>query len=98
MIGDMLGKVEVGFTPSEIDKVSHIVVDKTTLAESDRCPICLETFAELGDDVDVRKLRCSHVYCDSCIQTWLTKHKKCPCCQKDLEDTYMKNEKVKIEN
>lgn len=96
MIGDMLGKVEVGFTPSEIDRISHIV-DKNTLCESDRCPICLETFTELDDDVHVRKLKCSHVYCNNCILTWLEKHKKCPCCQIDLEDTYMKNE-VKIEN
>jgi hypothetical protein len=93
-IGDVLGKVEIGLTDSEINDVS-VEVDKPDLdKDNERCPICLEHFADL--DRKLRKLECTHVYCDDCIREWLKKHKKCPYCQIDLEDTYLKKTETKI--
>lgn len=72
-IADLLGDVEVGI--SDIDKVSTLVDENSTCD----CHICLEQIQE------PRKLICEHIYCDKCIKTWLSKHKTCPICRKDLE-------------
>ncbi len=45
------------------------------------CPICL-------DDVIVgRKMNvCTHAFCATCIEKWLTEHKTCPVCIRDITD------------
>jgi len=93
MVGDMLGKVEVGFTTDEIDQLSDIVKEEEI--KDDTCPICLESFIESKNQI--RKLKCSHLYCDDCINQWLKKNKRCPCCQIDLEDVFLKKNEIKIE-
>ena len=89
-ISDFLGKVEVGLSFEEIEKVSCIIDD----INDDKCPICLERYQDI--DCKIRRLKCNHPYCDTCITRWLSKNKRCPCCQIDLEDAFLKLEK-KIE-
>ncbi len=89
ILADLLGKVEVGFNDEDLDKVtSHIHNNKENKTE-DRCPICLENFSDLKTE-DLRMTKCGHLFCESCIFTWLKKHKKCPLCKIDLEDTFLK--------
>ena len=73
-LGERLGNVQVSI---DVDKVSTKIQDNINV-----CPICLES-----DNIEKRKLNCSHIFCDSCITTWLNKSKKCPICITDLEDT-----------
>lgn len=90
-ISDFLDdKVEIGLTDDEISQVSDIV-EKHTNDNEEMCSICLEKFdVIIADKKDLRKLKCTHTFCDECILKWLKKHKKCPLCQTDLEDTYIK--------
>ena len=88
LVGDLIGKVEVGLKKDDIDKVSELC-EKF----DDKCPICLEHYYEL--ECETRKLNCGHCYCDACITYWLSKHKRCPCCQIDLEEMFLVE---KIEN
>lgn len=63
-----------------IDDVS-VVVEKDTLIEIEKCPVCLEEFK----DIEVcRKINvCGHVYCSECIQKWFSESKRCPVCKKE---------------
>lgn len=84
---DFFDNVEVGLTPAEIEDVT----DKTRnieITDDERCPICQENIKEIIEPL--RLLKCSHHFCDGCISTWLSKHKKCPVCAIDLEDAYLK--------
>lgn len=87
MIADIIGNVEIGLNDQEINQVSQLI-DLNTCKET-TCPICLE---EYTDDSIVRQIKCSHCFCDDCILKWLNKHKKCPCCQVDLEDKYLSSD------
>jgi len=49
-----------------------------------------EENGENQKDTIKRRLKCSHIFCNPCIIKWLGKHKKCPCCQVDLEDKFLK--------
>ncbi|KAK8671211.1 hypothetical protein V6N13_037813 [Hibiscus sabdariffa] len=42
------------------------------------CPICLEELAEGSEAVC---MPCLHVFHDPCIEAWLNKKKRCPCCR-----------------
>lgn len=42
------------------------------------CPVCLGTLTEPSTTV------CGHVFCRSCIETAISKQKKCPTCRKKL--------------
>jgi hypothetical protein len=81
---DFFDNIEVGLTDEEINKVS-IIVDQVN--KDDMCAICQDSFK----DIKVRKLKCDHMFCDNCIIFWLKKHKKCPLCKVDLEDSFLKN-------
>lgn len=87
MVSELMGNVEVGLTKEDIDRVS--VLESLEDKADGTCPICLDEFTENPENT-IRKLLCGHRYCDTCITTWLSKHKKCPCCQVDLEDAYLK--------
>lgn len=84
---DFWAPVEIGLSSDQIEKVSS----NCTKIENPRdiCPICQETFDNIQGSV--RKLKCEHLYCESCIIRWLAKHKKCPVCNIDLEDTFLKS-------
>jgi hypothetical protein len=82
-LAEALGKVDVGI--DDIGQVSCIV-EKDKVAEDGKCAICLDTLTEC--DGDLRMLICSHTFCHTCINTWLSKHKKCPVCNIDLLDMF----------
>jgi hypothetical protein len=117
-LANLIGKVEVGLTIEQIEKISEIY-ESNNFDENDRCPICLESFLEKENNLNIienqqnekiennlivedrqieekdvkkqlRRLKCSHIFDDLCIVKWLKKHKKCPCCQTDLEEKFLK--------
>lgn len=80
-LAETLGVVNVGI--DDIDSVGCII-NKDKITEDIKCPICLECLNTC--EGDVRFLICSHTFCDNCIKIWLSKHKKCPVCNIDLQD------------
>ena len=60
----------------DINKVSEII-DST---EEKNCPICFDDF----QDTTLRKLKCSHIFCQECLVEWLSENKKCPVCMIEL--------------
>ena len=59
----------------------------------DKCQICLDEFNEISDIVN---LDCGHVFCDTCIKTYLkTYNNICPLCRKEIDK---KEEKIVDEN
>ena len=80
-LADLIGKVEVGV--SNIDKVSKII-DKDTLDDGTICPVCMEDIKQSTNKC--RELICSHLYCDVCIDKWLSTSKRCPVCNIDLDE------------
>lgn len=89
LLADRLGRVEKGIM--NIDEVCKVVEkERLDAGEYDEeiCAICQDCVSDLrkeGDKV-IRKTLCNHVYCDSCIQTWLAKNVRCPVCQVDLDE------------
>lgn len=83
-LAEHLGVVEVGI--DNIDSVSQLI-DKKDLTD-ETCTICLEAMSDKEEAI--RKLACGHLYCNSCITEWLAKSKKCPVCNIDLEEKYLK--------
>ena len=48
----------------------------------DECPICFNY-----SDKSVQIKKCEHIFCESCIKNWLTKHKyTCPICRTKLKE------------
>lgn len=66
--------------PEIIDKFDYLRINKFILnrmRESDKiCSICMEEFI-LKDDVLVIP-ECNHLYHEGCIRRWLTRSRKCP--------------------
>lgn len=54
-----------------------------TATDEEKCPICLGEF-EAG--TVLKRLPCTHVFCDSCISQWLHINKECPCCKASIRD------------
>ena len=48
---------------------------------TDKCPVCLESFA--GSEVRVIK-ECMHMIHDECLMTWLSNNRTCPVCRTSL--------------
>jgi hypothetical protein len=91
-IGDLIGKVEIGV--SDIDNVSKLQ-DTWEIDDDTTCPICIETIK--SKDCKSRVLLCNHTYCQDCIEQWLSKNKKCPVCNIDLEDKFQNQQQEKID-
>ena len=47
----------------------------------DRCPICLESYANSGTEERQVHLPCGHVVGERCIKMWLERHNKCVLCR-----------------
>lgn len=71
---------------AKIQEVKEIT--KLKEGEIDICPICMENECE-----DVLETKCSHKFCSSCINTWLTENNCCPYCR-----MVIKQEKIIIDN
>ena len=50
-------------------------------AHSDDCPIC---FDKICRRCDANMLSCKHIFHDKCIQQWLEKDNRCPCCRAEV--------------
>ena len=55
------------------------------------CAICLDAFAETDANAapepslcEIR--RCGHVFCETCIYHWLSAHRTCPMCCRDVTE------------
>lgn len=60
------------------------VIDKDTISCDDTCPICLEVFIELEQDIYTLNV-CHHNFCSDCITQWCQENKICPICKSDLK-------------
>lgn len=68
----------IGYHRTGLDNIN----DKTTsitFTDKQDCPICFESM-EVATKINV----CSHYFCDDCIRRWLSEHKTCPICIRDL--------------
>lgn len=87
-LAERLGNVEIGLDKEDIE-VASTIIEKEKI--DDVCSICLDIFEN-----KIRKLICNHIFCDECINTWLQKSKKCPCCLINLEDEIKKKNLKRI--
>ena len=75
-----LGDHKIGI--EDINAITQIV-DRENIGVEDTCPICLERFIEIENDIYLLKA-CNHLYCEECITTWCEENKICPICKTDL--------------
>lgn len=73
-LGNSMGNVDNGI--DDIDKISKKIESLELL----KCPICMKK------KNDFRKTKCKHLFCESCLSTWLEKNKKCPICMINLDE------------
>lgn len=77
-----VGKVSKGLSKNQIKKLNHGKYSKTRFKSTDnKCVVCQYDFTE-GDNIT--ELSCGHVFHSDCVDTWLTKNKTCPLCQKEI--------------
>lgn len=50
-------------------------------AETNPCPICMDTIAE----GDMAVTPCTHMFCVGCVLPWVTTHRKCPMCRQVVQ-------------
>ena len=78
------------FNPLPLDKLLNLKASlgyslKKVKEKNKTCPICLEE-----DISEVSQLKCDHMYCDSCIRTWLKENNCCPLCRFVVEENTIK--------
>lgn len=62
------------------------IVGRGFFARSDECAVCLGSFAEGKEDVQVRKTPCSHFFHEDCLKGWTDTGKlSCPVCRAPLD-------------
>lgn len=73
---------EIGDHKIGIDDIVKVttIIDKSALNSGDTCPICLEEFIEIEDDI-YKLNSCNHSYCKECISTWCLENRICPVCK-----------------
>lgn len=74
---NILINLKKNINPTE---TQSIILNKIKKKIDNPCPICFE---ENIDTMCVTK--CGHIFCDSCINTWLKKFKTCPLCRFKLD-------------
>jgi len=63
-----------------LDTIAPIIEEKGDLIY-ESCSICFDSFI----DIDIiRKTKCNHSFCESCIKEWLNKSNRCPLCNNEL--------------
>lgn len=72
-----------------INKISDII--KALDINNDiMCAICQE---DINKSDKIRRLKCSHLYCDPCISKWMSKNTTCPLCKTEFDKNKNKNKK-----
>lgn len=76
----------LGLSSESIDEALGPVGDERagSFRREDVCPVCLDTFENRTPDQPplVQINKCGHVFCGSCISTWLADHgRSCPVCK-----------------
>jgi hypothetical protein len=66
--------------PIDIQQVAPLCSDP--LDPGTTCSICFE---EIDALVPYRKTKCNHIYCDTCIHSWIQKKPICPLCMANLD-------------
>ena len=62
---------------ANLDEISELVSQYSNEEEKYiMCVICQDVIK-----FPCRKLLCNHLYCETCILMWMTRHTKCPICQ-----------------
>ncbi len=74
---NFIGDHKVGI--EDITAISSIA-DKNLLNNEDICPICIDTFKDITDDI-LTLNECQHSYCKGCIIKWCSENKTCPVCK-----------------
>ncbi|KAI3730540.1 hypothetical protein L1987_61711 [Smallanthus sonchifolius] len=53
--------------------------EPTSMEEQVECAVCLST---IGEDEDIRELRCGHLFHEACLDRWLSfRNRTCPLCR-----------------
>eukprot|EP00760_Papus_ankaliazontas_P039313 PhM_4_TR9531/c0_g1_i1/m.83421 len=59
----------------------RVTRDLIRTSGQERCVICLDEFI-VGSDILF--LPCRHIFCPSCVKTWLEAHRTCPVCRAEI--------------
>jgi len=64
---------------------------RPTVKADEICAVCLEPFAETDalsapEPALCEIRRCGHVFCETCIYHWLSAHRTCPLCCRDVTE------------
>ena len=73
-MGNTIGNVNN--TIEDIDTISNKIESLTLI----KCPICFK------NNNNNRKTLCKHIFCESCLKTWIQNSKKCPICMINLDE------------
>ena len=87
------------------EKLTELQKDKSkALAKKYKatsCPVCLEKFKGLENDINKSILSCGHSFHDNCINKWFEDNKTCPICRKEeikIKETPEKNQDSNIDD
>ena len=84
-------EIQNGLSETNLNKLVQATYNKTEAAfisavgDRSTCQICQEDF-NLGDLIV--QLPCRHIFCKSCILTWLKVKVTCPCCRDDVQSKF----------
>ncbi|KZO94539.1 hypothetical protein CALVIDRAFT_484328, partial [Calocera viscosa TUFC12733] len=79
-LSDRIGTHPRGVSPDTITRLhSGLYRDEQEAAENRNCSICLEEYNP--DDTVTHLDSCPHWFHKSCIETWLSRARTCPCCR-----------------
>jgi hypothetical protein len=83
-ISEAIGSVQIGISNlySNIHKISTVISKDDSALMDGVCAICQEEYKTASDII--RKLNCSHIFCDGCIRKWLAQSVKCPVCKHEM--------------
>ena len=87
-LGETLGSVSQAERESDFLLSSLPRIDRQTLDQGQECPICAKLFNSRAKNSFTRtvtpiplQLPCSHIVCENCLETWLSKAGSCPMCR-----------------
>ena len=79
---EKVGNVSKGLNKAQIKKIPRFIYQKNLFKGIDnKCVVCQYEFKN-GENIT--KLTCGHIFHTDCVDTWLSKNKICPMCQKEI--------------